>query len=63
MITIREGKKADLPYILQLIKELAEYENAIQKVGITLSELEIDGFGEQPYYYFLVAEQKNKIIV
>ena len=62
MITIREGKKADLPYILQLIKELAEYENAIHKVAITLDELEVDGFGEKPYYYFLVAEQRNKII-
>ena len=62
MIIIRKGEKADLPYVLKLIKELAEYENAIDKVAITLEELEIDGFSENPYYYFLVAEKRNKII-
>jgi len=61
-IIIREGIKRDLPDILILIKELANYEEALDKLTITLSELEKDGFGKHPWYWFLVAEQNNKII-
>ena len=59
---IREGLKADLPQVLKLIKELADYENAIQEVQITIKDLEKDGFGKHPLYYFLVAEEENQII-
>ena len=62
MLTIRKGEKKDLPFILELIKELAKYENAIEEVSITLSELEKDGFGLNQHYHFLVAEKENNII-
>ena len=62
MLSIRKGQKKDLPFVLELIKELAEYENALDQVAITLSQLERDGFGSKPYYYFLVAENHNKIV-
>ena len=62
MIKIRKGKKKDLPFILELIKELAEYENSLNEVSITLKELEDDGFSSKPYYYFLVAEKDCEII-
>jgi len=62
MINIRKGEKADLPFILKLIKELADYENALHKVHINISDLEQDGFGKKPLFYFLVAEKNNKII-
>lgn len=61
-ITIRKGTKKDLPAALRLIKELANYENAEKEVTITLEDLQRDGFGKRPYYWFLVAE-KNKQIV
>jgi len=61
-ITIRRGVKKDLPCVLKLIKELADYENALNEVTITLKELEKDGFGSNPLYWFLVAEKRNKII-
>ena len=61
-ITIRKGVKKDLPCVLKLIKELADYENALNEVTITLKELEKDGFGSNPLYWFLVAEKRNKII-
>jgi len=61
-ITIREGVKTDLSAVLQLIKELADYENALDQVTITLEDLENDGFGMQPWYWFLVAEKNNEII-
>ena len=59
---IRQGKKEDLKEVLCLIKELAEYENALSEVEITVHELESDGFGENPYFSFLVAERNNTIV-
>ena len=60
--TIRKGVKEDLPAVLTLIKELADYEKALDCVTITLEELEKDGFGDHPWYWFLVAEENDKII-
>ena len=61
-IIIREGIKKDLPQVLELIKELADYEGALEQVTLTLEDLEKDGFQEYPYYKFLVAENKKEII-
>ena len=61
-IKIRTGVKTDLPAVLELIKELADYENSGNQVSITLDELENDGFGERPWYWFLVVEKDNAII-
>lgn len=61
-INIRKAKKKDLPSVLALIKELAEYEKAPDEVKITLKELEQDGFGKEKAYRCFVAEtSKNKI--
>ena len=62
MLIIRKGEKKDLPYVLTLIKELAEYEKSLTEVSISLDQLEKDGFSKQPDYYFLVAEKRQKII-
>ena len=59
---IRKGVKKDLSSVLELIKELADYENALDQVSITLEDLKNDGFGTHPYYCFLVAERENEII-
>ena len=61
-ITIRKGERKDLPSVLNLIKELADYEHARKEVTLTLEDLENDGFGARPWYWFLVAEKNNKII-
>ena len=61
-MTIRNGVKQDLPIVLELIKELAEYENAGNEVTLTLEQLENDVFGDRPWYYFLIAEENKKII-
>ena len=61
-IKIRKGIKSDLPSVLALIKELADYENALDQVDVTLSQLEKDGFEGNPYYYLLVAELDDQII-
>ncbi len=62
MLTIRKGIKTDLPFVLELIKELAGYENAMSEVSLTLKQLEDDGFCKNPSYQFLVAEINKKII-
>ena len=59
---IRKGIKEDLPSVLELIKELADYEKSLEEVTITLEELENDWFGDHPWFWFLVAEDNNKII-
>ena len=61
-IKIRKGTKADLPDVLELIKELAEFEKALDEVSVTLEDLEKDGFGQHPYYWFIVAEHQGEII-
>jgi GNAT superfamily N-acetyltransferase len=61
-IKIRVGEKRDLPNILVLIKELAEYEKAPAEVEVTVSEMEHWGFGPDKLFDFFVAE-KNGVIV
>ena len=62
MINIRKGTKSDLPFVLNLIIELAEYENELSEVSITLTQLEKDGFGEKSVFSFIVAEKNAEII-
>lgn len=63
MITIRPGKKSDLPQALALIQELAVYEKAGDEVSNTVERMEVDGFGENPVYGFFVAEHTEFSIV
>ena len=62
MIKIRKGEKDDLPFILSLIKELADYEKSSHKVHVQITDLEKDGFGHNPLFYLLVAEKETQII-
>ncbi len=61
-LTIRKGQKEDLPSVLLLIKELAEFEKAPQEVEVTIEEMEKTGFGENPVFHFFVAENEKGII-
>ena len=58
-ILVRKGKKEDLADVLKLIRELALFEKAPEQVTNTISDMEIDGFGENPVFDFYVAELKN----
>jgi len=57
---IREAKREDMPAVLELIKELAGYENASEQVEISVSDLEHEGFSEDNFKCF-VADVKGKI--
>ena len=59
---IRPGKKNDIPEVFNLIKELAEFEKAPEKVTNSVERLEEDGFGPNPVYELFVAENKFKIV-
>lgn len=61
-INIRIGKKADLEAVLELIKELALYEKALDEVENTLERMEEDGFGANPIFELLVAEVDGTIV-
>ena len=51
IVSIRKGVKEDLPEVVAMIKELADYENALDEVEISVEQLERDGFGAHPYYW------------
>lgn len=59
---VREGKKEDLPQVLELVKELAEFEKALDQVENTVELMEKDGFGPQPIFGFFVVEASGKIL-
>jgi len=61
-IKIRDGAKKDLPRVLELIRELAQFEKALDQVSNTVERMEQDGFGPNPVYGFFVAEDGKQIV-
>ena len=55
-VTIRGAEPADVPRILELIKELAEYERSLDQVTATSRELSAALFAEHPAVFAHVAE-------
>jgi GNAT superfamily N-acetyltransferase len=53
---IRPAVRDDVPLILDLIRELAEYERAPDAVHATLEDLVRDGFGDRPAFHVLIAD-------
>lgn len=60
--SIRECKKEDLPEVLELIQELAAFENEPDAVEVTVADLEKYGFGKQPLFSCVVAEAASGIV-
>jgi GNAT superfamily N-acetyltransferase len=56
MLVIRKAEPRDVPQILQLIRELAEYEKAPEQAVATEADLLVDGFGPAPRYFCLMAD-------
>ncbi len=59
---IRIGTVKDLPQVLNLIKDLAAYENEPNEVEVTITEMQNWGFGKDKIYDFFVIEIDNIII-
>lgn len=60
--SIRIGTEKDLPQALELIKELAAFENAPNEVEVTVDEMKSQGFGTNKLFDFFVLEKEAKII-
>ena len=57
----RLAVKEDMPRVLELINELAVFENEPDAVEVTLDMLESDGFGENPKFTCFVVEVDDKV--
>lgn len=55
-VKIRVAEEKDCERLLELIKELAEYERAPEEVTVTLAEFKDAGFGKKPVWKAFVAE-------
>ncbi|MFZ1805801.1 MAG: GNAT family N-acetyltransferase [Cyclobacteriaceae bacterium] len=61
-VLIRSGREEDLPAVLDLIHELATYTGFSDQVDNTVERMRADGFGPNPIYGLLVAEQNGVIL-
>ena len=62
-ILVRPATRADAVRAFELIQELAAYENAAEQVETTSQQLAEDGFGPNPLFGLLVAEDENQGVV
>jgi GNAT superfamily N-acetyltransferase len=59
---IRKAAQKDMPFVLELIQELAAFEKEPEAVVVTVDDLIRDGFSDSPLFHCLVAEKENTII-
>lgn len=60
-INLRLAEKADCGRLMELIRELAEFEKAPDEVTVSLAEFEASGFGPHPVWEAYVAEVNGRI--
>jgi len=58
---IRLATVEDMPKVLELIKELAHFEHALDKVEVTAKVLAQDGFGAKPAFTCFIGEIEGEI--
>lgn len=61
-INLRRAVAADCPRLLELIRELAEFEKAPEQVTVSLDHFVESGFGEKPVWWAFVAEENGTIL-
>ncbi|HVV04012.1 MAG TPA: GNAT family N-acetyltransferase [Puia sp.] len=60
-IAIRRAVKEDCPRLLELVRELAEYERAPEQVTVTLEHFIHSGFGPNPVWWAFVATVDGQV--
>ena len=60
MLVIREATRADAQLIVDMIRELAEFERELDQVDITPEDILRDGFGASPCFQALIAEWEGQ---
>jgi GNAT superfamily N-acetyltransferase len=61
-IKLRKAVKQDCRQIMDLVHELANYERLAGEVTVSFDHFVESGFGENPIWWAIVAEEGNKII-
>lgn len=61
MNILRFATEKDMPRVLELIKQLAEFEKEPDAVEVNLEMLNRDGFGENPKFKCFVIEENYKV--
>jgi ribosomal protein S18 acetylase RimI-like enzyme len=61
-VIIRKAVQEDCEPMLELIKELADYEKALHEVTLTLDQFIEDGFAKSPVWGAFVAEFNGEIV-
>jgi GNAT superfamily N-acetyltransferase len=59
MLNIRPAEANDIPLIVQLIRELADYENAVEQAVVAEADIRRDGFSANPKFRVVIAEWEN----
>ncbi len=60
-VHLRAATRNDMPAVLELVQELADYENAPQEVTVTVEDYQRDGF-ERNLFKCIVAELDDEIV-
>jgi len=60
-IDIRRATKEDCPRLLELIRELADYERAPEEVTVTIEHFTDSGFGPHPVWWAFVAAVDGRV--
>jgi GNAT superfamily N-acetyltransferase len=60
-IDIRRATKEDCPRLLELIRELADYERAPEEVTVTTEHFTDSGFGPHPVWWAFVATVDGRV--
>jgi GNAT superfamily N-acetyltransferase len=60
-IQLRYATKTDCPRLMELVKELADFEKAPHEVSVSLQEFEDAGFGASPVWKAIVAEYDGAV--
>ena len=61
-IQIRRALREDCPRLLELIRELAEFERAPHEVTVTPEHFEDSGFGPHPVWWAFVVTADEKVV-
>ncbi|MGH6897436.1 MAG: GNAT family N-acetyltransferase [Geminicoccaceae bacterium] len=61
-VILRAAAASDAATIVRLIRELAAYEDLLDRVRITAADVLRDGFGERPYFECLLAEAGGEVV-
>jgi len=62
MFSIRKAREEDMPQVLELIQELASFEEEDGAVEVTSEDLIRDGFGNKKLFQCFIAESKGAIV-